>query len=83
MAMVRSATVGMKQAETSVQSVLNNLFAPMSKRRVKELGLTEAEEAKYVARLSHEVDASGRESGVAVGECLRLPLCGNAGAMAC
>ncbi|KAL1762152.1 P-loop containing nucleoside triphosphate hydrolase protein [Schizophyllum commune] len=67
LAMVRSATVGMKQAETSVQSVLNNLFAPMSKRRVKELGLTEAEESKYVARLSHEVDASGRESGVAVG----------------
>ncbi|KAL1746335.1 P-loop containing nucleoside triphosphate hydrolase protein [Schizophyllum fasciatum] len=67
LAMVRSATAGMKQAETSVASVLNSLFAPMSKKRVKELGLTEAEESKYVARLSHEVDASGRESGVAVG----------------
>ncbi|TRM59320.1 P-loop containing nucleoside triphosphate hydrolase protein [Schizophyllum amplum] len=67
LSMVRTATVGMKQAETTVASVLNNLFAPMSKRRVKELGLTEAEEHKYVARLSHEVDASGRESGIAVG----------------
>ncbi|KAF5315882.1 hypothetical protein D9611_004969 [Ephemerocybe angulata] len=65
--MVRKATVGMKEAEHSVQVVLNNLFSPLSKKRVKELGLTEQDEAKYVSRLYHDIDGSGRESAIATG----------------
>jgi chromosome transmission fidelity protein 18 len=65
---IRGATVGMKEAETSLISVLNSLFTPLTRKRVKELGLTEAEETKYVGRLSREVDGCGRESSIAVGE---------------
>ncbi|KAJ7827471.1 hypothetical protein B0H14DRAFT_2814415 [Mycena olivaceomarginata] len=63
---IRGATVGMKEAETSLISVLNSLFTPLTRKRVKELGLTEAEETKYVGRLSREVDGCGRESSIAV-----------------
>ncbi|PPQ73595.1 hypothetical protein CVT26_010493 [Gymnopilus dilepis] len=64
---IRKATSGMKEEDSSVQSVLNNLFTPLSKKRVKELGLTDEEEARYVARLSREIDNSGRESTIASG----------------
>ncbi|TFK42329.1 P-loop containing nucleoside triphosphate hydrolase protein [Crucibulum laeve] len=64
---IRAATVGMKEAESSVISVLNDLFSPMTKKRVKELGMSEGDDTKYVARLSQEVDGSGRESAIAIG----------------
>jgi hypothetical protein len=79
---VRAATVGMKEADTSVNSVLNNLFAPMSQKRAKDLGLGDKGESKYVGRLSQEVDGSGRVNGIAIGRPLflrkkifHLPLC--------
>lgn len=58
----------MGAADSSVVSVLNSIFNPLSKKRVKELALTDDEESRYVARLSHEIEASGRESGIAVGK---------------
>ncbi|KAJ7085780.1 P-loop containing nucleoside triphosphate hydrolase protein [Mycena belliarum] len=64
---IRAATVGMKEAETSLVSVLNSLFTPLTRKRVKELALTEVEESKYVGRLSREVDGCGRENSIAVG----------------
>ncbi|CAK5277317.1 unnamed protein product [Mycena citricolor] len=64
---IRKATVGMKEADSSLITVVNNLFIPLTRKRVKELGLTEAEENKYVGRLAREVEACGRESSVAVG----------------
>ncbi|KAG5645600.1 hypothetical protein DXG03_005738 [Asterophora parasitica] len=64
---VRKATVGMKEADTSLSTVLNDLFNPLTKKRVKELALTEEEEGRYVARLSREIDGSGRESSIALG----------------
>lgn len=57
----------MKEAETSLITVLNNLFNPLTKKRVKELALGDEEESKYVARLSREIDSSGRESSIASG----------------
>lgn len=58
----------MKEAETSQTVVLNNLFLPMSKKKVQELGLTEEEETKYVTRLSREVEGSGAMDKIAIGE---------------
>ncbi|KAJ7219569.1 P-loop containing nucleoside triphosphate hydrolase protein [Mycena pura] len=66
-AIIRRATVGMKEAETSLVSVINGLFTPLTQKRVKELGMTEVEESKYVVRLSREIDGCGRESSIAVG----------------
>ncbi|CAA7271466.1 unnamed protein product [Cyclocybe aegerita] len=64
---IRKATSGMKEADTNYISVLNNLFTPLSKKRVKELALTDEDEARFVSRLSGEVEASGRESNIASG----------------
>ncbi|KIK59483.1 hypothetical protein GYMLUDRAFT_227055 [Collybiopsis luxurians FD-317 M1] len=65
-AIVRRSTKGMKEADNSVLSALNSLFTPLSKRRVQELGLEE-HEARYVSRLSHEIDACGKDSAIAIG----------------
>lgn len=58
----------MKEADSSVTSVLNSLFAPLSRKRVNELGMTEDEELKFVERLSREVAGSGKEESVALGK---------------
>ncbi|CAL1705258.1 unnamed protein product [Somion occarium] len=64
---IRKATAGMKEAEASQTSVLNDLFTPMSKKRSKDLGLTEEQESRYVTRLSREIEASGAMDKVAIG----------------
>ena len=64
---IRSATVGMKEGDDSTSSVLNNLFAPLPRKRVKELGLTDIEESRYVGRLSSEIEASGTPDRIALG----------------
>ncbi|KAF5331123.1 hypothetical protein D9619_005373 [Psilocybe cf. subviscida] len=64
---IRKATVGMKEVDSTVISVLNNVFTPLSKKRVRELGMTDEEDARYVARLSREIDSAGRDSAVASG----------------
>jgi chromosome transmission fidelity protein 18 len=58
----------MKEADTTVMSVLNDLFSPMTKKRVNELGMGEEDEARYVGRLSREVEGCGKESSIAEGE---------------
>ncbi|KAJ7510162.1 P-loop containing nucleoside triphosphate hydrolase protein [Mycena galericulata] len=65
-AVIRGATVGMKEADSSMVSVVTSLFTPLTRKRVKELALTEVEESKYVGRLSREIDGCGRESSIAV-----------------
>ncbi|KZT27298.1 P-loop containing nucleoside triphosphate hydrolase protein [Neolentinus lepideus HHB14362 ss-1] len=64
---IRAAPAGMKEADASLTSVLNDLFSPMSKKRVKEAGLTEEEETRYVDRLSREIEGSGATDKVAMG----------------
>ena len=49
----------MKEADSNYFGVLTDLFCPMSKKRVKDHGLCEADENKYVERLSHALDATG------------------------
>jgi chromosome transmission fidelity protein 18 len=62
----------MKVADINYLAVLNNLFSPLSKKRVKELGMTDDEEGKYVSRLSREIEGSGKESNIASGKFLLL-----------
>lgn len=57
----------MKESETTISSVLNSLFLPLTKRRVQELGLGEEEEGRYVGRLSREIDSCDKDSSLAVG----------------
>jgi len=65
---VRKATSGMKEADTNYVTILNNMFSPLSKKQVQEMGLTDEEESRYVTRLSREIDGSGRESNIASGK---------------
>jgi chromosome transmission fidelity protein 18 len=69
---IRKATSGMKEADTTVHSVLNNLFTPLTRKRILELGLTEDEEARYVHRLSRDIDGAGRDSAIATGMPLQV-----------
>ncbi|KAI0705933.1 P-loop containing nucleoside triphosphate hydrolase protein [Cytidiella melzeri] len=63
---VRKAA-GMKLGDVSQATVLNDLFSPMSRKRVKDLGVGEEEEARYVGRLSRNIEACGAMDKVAIG----------------
>lgn len=65
---VRKATHGMKEADASQISVLNDLFCPLQRKRVKDLGMTEEEESRYVGRLARTIESTGAPDKVAVGE---------------
>jgi chromosome transmission fidelity protein 18 len=65
----------MKEADTTVHSVLNNLFTPLTKKRTMELGLTEEEESQYVHRLSRDIEGAGRDSAIATGMYRVSPDC--------
>ena len=67
-AVVRKATHGMKEADASQISVLNDLFCPLQKKRVKDLGMTEEEESRYVSRLARTIESTGAPDKVALGE---------------
>ena len=70
---IRAATVGMKEGDSSLSSILNDLFSPLPKRRVKEMGLKEVEEGRYVHRLSSDLDGSGSIDRLALGKnCYRI-----------
>lgn len=58
----------MKESEVSQLSVLNDLFCPMARKRVKDLGMGEEEEARYIGRLSREIEANGAFDKIAVGK---------------
>lgn len=65
---IRTATAGMKEADSSTISVINSIFAPMTRKRVKELGMGEEEESKYVGRLSREIESINNPSTIATGQ---------------
>ncbi|KAG1891416.1 P-loop containing nucleoside triphosphate hydrolase protein [Suillus subluteus] len=65
--LIRRATVGMKEGDTTVTSVINEIFAPLSRKRVKELGIGEEEEARYVNRLSHTIEGLNNPASIANG----------------
>ena len=68
---VRKATHGMKEADTSQISVLNDLLCPLRKKRAKELGMTE-EELRYAAWLARAIENTRAPDKVALGE---VPWC--------
>ena len=65
---IRNATQGMKEAEASQISVLNDIFCPMQRKRVKDLGMTEEDESRYVGRLARTIESSGAPDKIALGE---------------
>lgn len=67
---VRQATHGMKEADASQISVLNDLFRPLQRKRVKDLGMTEGEESRYVGRLARTIESTGAPEKVALGEAV-------------
>ena len=65
----------MKEADTNYYNVLNDLFTPISKRRVKDLGWGELEETKYVDRLSRDLEGAGTLDRIALGRYLLSNFC--------
>jgi chromosome transmission fidelity protein 18 len=70
---VKSATVGSKDAGTTLNAMWNSLFVPVAvKQRRKGLGL---EDGKYVNRLAFQVQACGDYDKVVMGGF--MVFCGN------
>ena len=67
--LIRRATVGMKEGDTTVSSVTNQIFAPLSRKRVKELGMGEEEELRYVNRLNHAIEGLNNPASIANSQC--------------
>ncbi|KZS88374.1 hypothetical protein SISNIDRAFT_479953 [Sistotremastrum niveocremeum HHB9708] len=65
--MIRAATAGMKESESSFLNVLTDIFTPLSKKRAKAMGIREIDESKYVDRLQRLIDGSGSTDKVALG----------------
>lgn len=57
----------MKEGDVTATAVLNELFAPLSRKRIRELAMGELEEARYVNRLSRAIEALNNFSVVANG----------------
>jgi chromosome transmission fidelity protein 18 len=57
----------MKEADTTATTVLNEIFSPLSRKRVKELAMGEEEEARYVNRLSRAIEGLNNFSSIANG----------------
>jgi chromosome transmission fidelity protein 18 len=64
---VRTATIGVKEADTSIHSVWTDLLHPISKKRAKNLAMTEEDERKYVSRIARSVEGSGNFDKVVLG----------------
>ncbi|KAF9227797.1 hypothetical protein BS17DRAFT_726296 [Gyrodon lividus] len=65
--LIRHATAGMKEADTTATTVLNEMFSLLSRKRVKELAMGEEEEARYVNRLSRAIEGLNNSSSIANG----------------
>lgn len=64
---VRGATAGMKEGDNSFLNVLGDLFLPLSKKRIKEAAPTDAQENRYVDRLSRSIESSDAYDKVSLG----------------
>lgn len=57
----------MKESEQSFLGVLTDIFSPLSKSRVKDLGMSSEEEGKYANRMARAIDSTGALDKVALG----------------
>lgn len=65
--LIRRATVGMKEGDVTATAVLNEIFAPLSRKRMRELAMGDMEEARYVNRLSRAIEALNNHPNIANG----------------
>lgn len=63
--LIRQATAGMKEGDSSVNAVMNDLFAPLSRRRAREMD--DADAMRYVSRLSRAIEALNNPAIIANG----------------
>ncbi|KAN0077179.1 P-loop containing nucleoside triphosphate hydrolase protein [Tylopilus felleus] len=65
--LIRRATVGMKEGEVTATAVLNEMFAHLSRKRIRELAISGMEETRYVNRLSRAIEALNNYPNIANG----------------
>ncbi|KAH0830674.1 P-loop containing nucleoside triphosphate hydrolase protein [Lanmaoa asiatica] len=65
--LIRRATVGMKEGDVTATAVLNEIFAPLSRKRIRELAMGDMEEARYVSRLSRAIETLNNFHNIANG----------------
>lgn len=57
----------MKEADVTTTTVLNEIFIPLSRKRIRDLAMGEMEEARYVNRLSRAVETLNNFPNIANG----------------
>ncbi|KAG9318593.1 P-loop containing nucleoside triphosphate hydrolase protein [Chiua virens] len=65
--LIRRATVGMKETDVTATAVLNDIFSPLSRKRIRELAMSDIEETRYVNRLSRAIEALNNFPNIANG----------------
>ncbi|KAL4077289.1 P-loop containing nucleoside triphosphate hydrolase protein [Scleroderma yunnanense] len=73
--LIRRATAGMKEADSTISAALNEIFASFSPRRAKDLAMGEEEAARYVSRLSRAIEALNNPASIANGCFAQYPNC--------
>lgn len=62
----------MKEADSTITAVLNEIFVSSSRRRAKDLTMGEEEASRYVSRLSRSIEALNNPASIANG--IQIPL---------
>lgn len=57
----------MKEGEVTATAVLNEMFAHLSRKRIRELAISGMEETRYVNRLSRAIEALNNYPNIANG----------------
>lgn len=64
----------MKEADVTATAVLNEIFASLSRKRIRELAMGDMEEARYVNRLSRAIEALNNFPNIANGMFSSRPM---------
>lgn len=71
--LIRRATAGMKEGDSTTTTVLKEIFTPISRRRIKDLATEDDDGVRYVSRLSRAIEVLNNPASVANGCFAQYP----------
>ncbi|KAI6166905.1 hypothetical protein EDD17DRAFT_1773912 [Pisolithus thermaeus] len=71
--LIRRATAGMKEGDSTTTTVLREIFAAISRRRVKDLAIEDDDGLRYVNRLSRAIEVLNNPASIANGCFAQYP----------
>ncbi|KAI6127764.1 P-loop containing nucleoside triphosphate hydrolase protein [Pisolithus croceorrhizus] len=71
--LIRRATAGMKEGDSTMTTVLKEIFAPISRRGIKDLAIEDDDGLRYVNRLSRAIEILNNPASIAKGCFAQYP----------